>query len=84
MVDVTNRANVDVRFGTFKLTFCHLYISKKSNARDSVLRLHTTAGSPSTGQLGGAASQTAFQTKRDEKKTGQASKDLSINPLLGA
>jgi hypothetical protein len=61
-----------------------LYISKKSNVRDSVLRLHTTAGSPSTEQLGGAASQTAFQAKRDEKKTGQVSKDLSINTLLGA
>jgi len=49
-----------------------LYISKKSNARDSVLRLHTTAVSLSTGQLGGAASQTAFQMKRDEKNTEQA------------
>jgi hypothetical protein len=61
-----------------------LYFSKKSNARDSVLRLHTTAVSPSTGQLGGAASQTAFQMKRDEKKTGQASKGLPINTLLSA
>jgi len=48
VVNVTNRANVDVRFCPLKFLFCH-FNSPKNNARVVVLCLHPIACSHRTG-----------------------------------